>query len=90
MHVVLSLTAHLTLDTVHAVRGHFEIKPLYFVCLLKATPEVLTIVGLLLSVKYILRKISLSCSAPKGPLRRLQCYWTNGHRLCPNLPEKIP
>lgn len=42
LHVALSLTAHPTLDTVHAVGGHFEMKPLYFVCLLKATREVLT------------------------------------------------
>lgn len=32
----------------------------------------------------------LPSSAPKGPLRCLQCHWTNGHRLCPNLPEEIP
>lgn len=35
LHVALSLTAHLTLDTVRAVGGHFEMKPLLFCLFIK-------------------------------------------------------
>lgn len=29
-------------------------------------------------------------SAPKGTLCCLQRNWTNGHRLCPDLPKEVP